>query len=72
MTIDKNIPQQEFLRRAMDELGMTRELFAKRINVAEKTLDKWLAPNGTSDFRKMPDIAWSYTIDILSWLRNNS
>ena len=64
-----NIPQQEFLREAMRRLGMTRDQFCKRISVPRKTFDKWLAPDGTSDKRKMPDIAWSYINEILD--RNN-
>ncbi|ALS68384.1 hypothetical protein [Pandoraea apista] len=59
--------QQEFLREAMSELGMTRAAFAKRISVPDKTLDKWLAPANTSDFRAMPDVVWAYIREILLW-----
>ena len=59
--------QQEFLKGAIQRLGMTRASFAQRISVPEKTLDKWLAPAGTSDFRKMPDMVWTYVIEILAW-----
>jgi hypothetical protein len=57
--------QQEFLRNAMKQMGMTRDEFCKRISVPRKTLDKWLAPSGSNEFRKMPEIAWSYVKEIL-------
>lgn len=60
-------PQQEFLREAMGTLGMTRAAFAKRISVPEKTLDKWLAPSETTDFRNMPEVVWAYVREILAW-----
>ncbi|MFJ2991232.1 transcriptional regulator [Pandoraea sp. NPDC087047] len=59
--------QQEFLRDAMGKLGMTRAAFAKRISVPDKTLDKWLAPANTSDYRAMPDVVWAYVREILLW-----
>lgn len=59
--------QQDFLRDAMSKLGMTRAAFAKRISVPDKTLDKWLAPANTSDFRAMPDVVWAYIREILLW-----
>ena len=46
---------------------MTRASFALRISVPEKTLDKWLAPTGISDFRNMPDAVWAYVREILAW-----
>lgn len=57
--------QQEFLRDAMQQLGMTRDEFCKRISVPRKTFDKWLAPTGSSEARAMPEMAWSYIRDIL-------
>lgn len=59
--------QQEFLREAMGSLGMTRAAFAKRISVPEKTLDKWLSPSETTDFRNMPEVVWAYVREILVW-----
>lgn len=61
------LPQQEFLRDAMRRLGLTRAGFCQRISVPEKTLDKWLAPSDTSDFRNMPDVVWAYVREILEW-----
>lgn len=51
----------------MTTLGMTRAQFAKRISVPIKTLDKWLAPNDTIDFRNLPDVVWAYVREILEW-----
>jgi DNA-binding transcriptional regulator YiaG len=58
-------PQQEFLLGAIETLGMSRVDFAKRISVPKKTLDKWLAAEGTSDQRAMPEMAWAYIKEIL-------
>src|SRR5690242_18279120 len=51
----------------MGSLGMTRAVFAKCISVPEKTLDKWLAPSETTDFRNMPEVVWAYVREILVW-----
>ncbi|MDN7726546.1 transcriptional regulator [Burkholderia gladioli] len=67
-----SLPQQEFLRQAMTTLGMTRAQFAKRISVPIKTLDKWLAPKDTTDFRNLPDVVWAYVREILEWDKKNS
>jgi len=61
------ITQQAFLRDAITTLGMTRAEFARRISVPIKTLDKWLAPADTSDFRNMPDVVWAYVREVLVW-----
>ncbi|MDN7180577.1 transcriptional regulator [Caballeronia sp. SEWSISQ10-4 2] len=66
------VSQQEFLRDAMQRLKLTRAGFAKRISVPEKTLDKWLAPANTADFRNMPDVVWAYIREILDWDVNRS
>jgi hypothetical protein len=61
------VSREEFLRDAIQRSGLTRAGFAKRISVWEKTLDKWLAPAETSDFRNMPDVVWAYIREILFW-----
>ncbi|WP_269511395.1 hypothetical protein [Burkholderia sp. IMCC1007] len=33
----------------------------------EKTLNKWLAPADTGDYRTMPDVVWAYVREILVW-----
>ena len=57
--------QQEFLRDAMHRLGMTREQFAVRIGTASRTLNKWLLPSDSKDFRNMPDVVWKFVGEIL-------
>ncbi len=64
--------QQEFLREAMQSLGLTRAAFATRISVSEKTLNKWMAPVDTSDYRNMPEVVWAYVREILIWDANKS
>ena len=59
-------PQQEFLRQAMESLGMTRDAFAKRFTVPRRTLDKWLLPDASNDFRPLPDMARAYISEILA------
>jgi len=61
--------QQDFLRDAMQSLDLTRFGFAKRISVPEKTLNKWMSPSDTTDFRSMPDVVWAYIREILVWDR---
>jgi hypothetical protein len=60
----KKPSQQEFLRDAMDRLGMTRDQFAVRIAVPRKTLDNWLLPPSDSS-RGMSDMAWKFIGEIL-------
>jgi len=57
--------QQDFLRGAMQTLGMTRDEFGKRFSVPRSTLDKWLSPEGSKEHRGMPDIAWAYIREVL-------
>jgi DNA-binding transcriptional regulator YiaG len=63
--VAKNKPfsatQQELLRDAMDELGMTRAEFATRLSVAVRTLDKWL----------MPEMGKAYVREIVGWYRKS-
>lgn len=50
---------------AMQSLGMTRDAFAKRFTIPRRTLDKWLLPDTSNDFRTLPDIARAYIQEIL-------
>lgn len=59
-------PQQEFLRQAMESLGLTRDGFAKRFTVPRRTLDKWLLPDTSNDFRALPDMARAYISEVLA------
>lgn len=64
--------QQEFLRNAMAQLGMSREGFASRLGISVKTLNKWMTPDGGTDYRALPSMAQFYVKDILRWEFNNS
>jgi transcriptional regulator with XRE-family HTH domain len=64
--------QQELLRRAMDELRMTRSEFAERLSVSVRTLDKWLLPDDSVDARTMPEMGKAYVREILEWHRKEA
>lgn len=57
--------QQEFLRAAMTELGMTRDSFCGRLGCSRRTLDKWLLPASSKDFRNMNETIWNLVREIL-------
>lgn len=57
--------QQDFLRQAMDTMGMTREQFAERIGAKKRGLDNWLLPSDSKEFRAMPEMAWKFIREIL-------
>jgi hypothetical protein len=50
--------QQDALRQAMNRSGQTRDRFAIEMGVSRRALDKWLLPDSSRDFRRMPEIAW--------------
>ena len=58
--------QQDFLQAAMAELGMTREAFAARLGCAKRTLDKWLLPDTSNDYRAMNETVWNLVREILA------
>lgn len=58
--------QQEFLRSAMTELNMTRDAFCERLGCARRTLDKWLLPASSNDFRNMDETIWTLVREILA------
>ena len=58
--------QQEFIRHAMEVLCMTREQFATRLGCASRTLDKWLLPSTSNDFRSMSDLVWNHIREVLA------
>ncbi|ODV43101.1 aspartate carbamoyltransferase catalytic chain [Cupriavidus sp. UYMMa02A] len=64
--------QQTLLREAMSQLGMTREEFAARLSVSRRTLDKWLLPRESSDFRALPEMGRAYVQEILKWHSEDS
>lgn len=49
--------QQDMLRTAMKQSGQTRQRMAEGLGVSRRTLDKWLLPEISRDFRHMPETA---------------
>jgi transcriptional regulator with XRE-family HTH domain len=49
--------QQDTLRQAMQQSGQTRAQLAAVLGVSPRTLDKWLLPETSKDFRRMPETA---------------
>jgi transcriptional regulator with XRE-family HTH domain len=49
--------QQDILRQAMRQLGQTRAQLAAGMGVSTRTLDKWLLPQTSGDFRATPEMA---------------
>lgn len=49
--------QQDTLRQAMLQSAQTRAKMADVLGVSRRTLDKWLLPDTSRDFRRMPETA---------------
>lgn len=59
------ITQQEFLRDAATELGLTQKGLATRMAAPWETFRKWLMPSESGSYRDMPEIAWQLVREIL-------
>src|SRR5690554_3994794 len=60
-----SIPQQVFLRDAMRRLNLTRDVFASRIGVKRRALDTWLLPEGSQEYRPMPEVVQRFVGEIV-------
>ncbi len=49
--------QQDILRQAMLRSSQTRAQLSTELGVSVRTLDKWLLPETSGDFRRMPETA---------------
>ena len=49
--------QQGTLRQTMQQSGQTRAQLAAVLGVSPRTLDKWLLPESSKDFRRIPETA---------------
>lgn len=58
--------QNEFLQSAVASLEMTRDEFAVRLGCPRRTLDKWLLPETSNDYRPMPEVVWTLVREILA------
>ncbi len=66
-----SLSQQDLLRLAMKELNLTREGIAARIHAPLRSLNKWLLPENSADFRPMPDLGKAFVRDIIRWNRKS-
>ncbi|HSY28461.1 MAG TPA: aspartate carbamoyltransferase [Burkholderiaceae bacterium] len=57
--------QQTLLRDAMQSLSMTRDVFAERLAIKRRTLDTWLLPDNSNEFRAMPGVVEKFIQEIL-------
>lgn len=57
--------QQTLLRDAMQSLNMTRDVFAERLAIKRRTLDTWLLPENSNEFRAMPSVVEKFIQEIL-------
>jgi aspartate carbamoyltransferase catalytic subunit len=60
-----SIAQQAFLRDAMRRMNLTRDVFASRIGVKRRALDTWLLPEGSQEFRVMPEVVERFVSEIV-------
>jgi aspartate carbamoyltransferase catalytic subunit len=60
-----SVSQQVFLRDAMRRLNLTRDVFSARIGVKRRALDTWLLPEGSQEFRAMPDVVARFVTEIM-------
>ncbi|OWT53410.1 aspartate carbamoyltransferase [Candidimonas nitroreducens] len=60
-----SVSQQVFLRDAMRRLNLTRDIFAGRIGVKRRALDTWLLPEGSQEFRAMPEVVTRFVTEIV-------
>lgn len=56
--------QQEFLQHAMTQLGLTSELFAKRIGISESGLEALMLVPDDEGYREMPESMWKFVREI--------
>ncbi|NYT36941.1 aspartate carbamoyltransferase [Allopusillimonas soli] len=59
------VSQQVFLRDAMRRLNLTRDVFAGRIGVKRRALDTWLLPEGSQEYRSMPEVVGRFVTEIV-------
>jgi DNA-binding transcriptional regulator YiaG len=50
--------QQDFLREAMEALGMNEDQFAERLSVTPHQFNKWLLPGDSPGYAEMSESTW--------------
>lgn len=61
----KSIPQQDFLRDAMQRLSMTRKQLAERLSTPERRLNNWLLPTTSAGYRELDPTIWQFIREIV-------
>ena len=67
--ISRELPQQDFLLRAIELSGMTRDEFALRFSVTRERLERWLLPCMSAEFRTLPDNGRRFIVEVLNRVR---
>lgn len=62
----KPIPQQDFLRDAMQRLSMTRKQLAERLSTPERRLNNWLLPTTSAGYRELDPTIWQFIREIVA------
>jgi aspartate carbamoyltransferase catalytic subunit len=62
----KPIPQQDFLRDAMQRLSMTRKQLAARLSTPERRLNNWLLPTTSAGYRELDPTIWQFIREIVA------
>lgn len=62
----KPIPQQDFLRDAMQRMSMTRKQLAVRLNTSERRLNNWLLPTTSVGYRELDPTIWQFIREIVA------
>lgn len=65
-TATKLIPQQDFLRDAMQRLSMTRKELAERLSTPERRLNNWLLPTTSAGYRELDPTIWQFIREIVA------
>lgn len=52
-----NLAQQDFLKAAKDELGLTWDDLAAKAGITARALKTYRMPDTSKDYRNMPDLA---------------
>lgn len=60
------IPQQDFLRDAMQRLSMTRKQLAARLSTSERRLNNWLLPTTSAGYRELDPTIWQFIREIVA------
>lgn len=61
----ETVNQKDFLKDAMQQLGMNREQFAERLGTNLRRITNWLQSTDSKEFREMGSMVWKFVREIL-------